>query len=207
VAVVLLLDAVPSVAGLDRAGRGLFRAAAIGALSAFAVAIVGRSLEVWSFKTVRVAPGQPADSFWADSRGELVNRSVEELRGMVGRGDTLACLPEGTLINYLLRMRNPSPFFVVLPPEVLLFGRETIVDSYRRSAPDWILLHGRRLEEYGVEAIGRDFLPELGEHFAANYRPELLVGQDPRNGRGFGALVLARVGGGSSPSSPGSGRP
>lgn len=193
-AVVLLLDAVPASVRLEGRARALYRALACSVLAAVAVASVDRSLRVWRLKDVRVEAVRPVDSFWADSRARSVNAALRELRAVVSPGETLSCLPEGTLLNYLLRTRNPSPNFVVLPPEVLLFGREAVVESYRRAPADWVVLHGRRLEEYGVSTLGGDFLPELGAHLAAAYRPAVLVGRDPRIVGGGGVLILRRSG-------------
>lgn len=191
-AVVLLLDGVPELARLAGRPRALFRAAACGALAGLLLLGVLRSVEIWRLKTTPVLSDRPADRFLADTRGEGIDKTLAELRALVRPGETLACLPEGTMINFLLRLGNPSPYFVVLPPEAELWGSGTIVDSYRRTPPDWIVLHQRRMEEYGFRSFGRDFLPEMGSWIASSYRPEVLIGEMPAVGAGFGLLVLRR---------------
>jgi hypothetical protein len=69
-------------------------------------------------------------------------------------GQTLVCLPEGLMINYLARMRSPLPHFFYYSV-VTEGGRERrVVDRLQQSPPDWVLVVPRGLEEYGITRYG-----------------------------------------------------
>lgn len=69
-------------------------------------------------------------------------------------GQTLVCLPEGLMVNYLARMRSPLPHFFYYSV-VTGGGRERqVVERLRENPPDWVLLVPRGLEEYGIVRYG-----------------------------------------------------
>lgn len=69
-------------------------------------------------------------------------------------GQTLVCLPEGLMVNYLARMRSPLPHFFYYSV-VTERGRESrVVARLRQQPPDWVLLVPRGLEEYGISRYG-----------------------------------------------------
>ena len=44
-------------------------------------------------------------------------------------GATLAVLPEGVMLNYLLRRDSPLRVINLMPPELLVFGEEGILHA------------------------------------------------------------------------------
>ena len=65
---------------------------------------------------------EASDAFIGDARVAYVNRALEYLRERMAPDETLAVLPEGVMLNYLLRRRAPTPYINYMPPELRLYG-------------------------------------------------------------------------------------
>jgi arylsulfatase A-like enzyme len=66
-----------------------------------------------------------------------------------------------------------------MPPEVLLWGEETIAEELARARSRHVLHWYRDLSEYGYDALGEDFAPAIGR-WLATYRTVATMG-DPRH--------------------------
>ena len=93
-------------------------------------------------------------------------------------GDSLAVLPEGVMLNYLARRPNPTPYYNYMPPELVMFGEQAIVDAFAREPPDWIVMTGRGATEYGFEYLGRGYGESLAEWVRENYALVERLGSD-----------------------------
>ncbi|MBC8107523.1 MAG: glycosyltransferase family 39 protein [Anaerolineae bacterium] len=122
----------------------------------------------YSFKPALVARGS-ADEFRADAMGQLVNEVVDALKPLPA-DMTVAVVPQGVMINYLTGKANPTPFFTLMPPEVLMFGDDKIVAAYRTHPPDILVIVATDLGEYGFRAMD-EFAPQTTAWFRANYQP------------------------------------
>lgn len=139
------------------------------------------------------AVGEVRDMFYADERGELVQRVVGQLKKNVTPQEGLVVLPEGVMLNYLARLPNPTPYLNFMPPELIMFGEETILQSLQRASPRYLLLTHKETAEYGYEFFGRDYGQSIGYWIGQHYRPQALYGDPPlRRGSEFGILVLER---------------
>jgi hypothetical protein len=54
--------------------------------------------------------------------------------------DTLVVLPNGTMLNYLLRKSNPTPYQIFSPFEFEVFGDEAVESAVIRAAPEWVVV-------------------------------------------------------------------
>jgi len=190
IVVVALLDWLP--AAIDHAGGagGVFRAAALGALAAAVFGLLQFTAGFLREKTFPV--GRGPDAFRAGPVGFLVNRLVEELERVVPREATMAVLPEGVMINYLVRRVTPVRFVNFLPPELAMFGEDRMLEELRARPPDYVVLVGRTTEEYGLPRFGVDYGRALRAWIASGYRREGLVGAPPFEGPSFGIELLGR---------------
>ncbi len=126
-----------------------------------------------------------AKTVWAGSGGEAV-RTYTALQDPISYGlaqattfiadhtppdSTLVVLPEGVLVNYLTRRRNPTPYVSFIPVELVVFGQEAMLTALERSKPDYLMVVERDLREYGQQFFGMD---SFGKGFQAwidqNYR-------------------------------------
>ena len=108
---------------------------------------------------------------------------------------TLVALPEGVMLNYLSRRKNPAPFLNFTPFETMVYGEDTMVKSFQAHPPDYVLLvHKRDQEDYGVGFFGQD--PNYGriimDWIGRHYQPVALFGSMPLRDERSGILILKR---------------
>jgi hypothetical protein len=169
-------------AAVFRAGA----AAILGFTAAMHVAETGS----WLARKTEVV-GQGRDAFRADLRGRFV---TEALRTIDQAGiETLVVLPEGVTLNYLARVRNPTPYVNFMPPEMLLFGEEAWLGALREARPDAVLVVHKDTTEYGYPFFGRDYGAPVMDWVREAYRPVGLLGDEPlQPGTLFGMRFYAR---------------
>jgi hypothetical protein len=117
---------------------------------------------------------------------------------------TLLVLPEGVMLNYWLRRKNPTRFDLFLPTEMAAFGEAEMLRDLAAHPPDTIVLMHRLPDEFGVGPFGSD--PRNGrallDWVRANYQRVAAFGPEPFGTQGFGTRIFAR---GPAPGAPGSG--
>jgi hypothetical protein len=146
--------------------------------------------------TQRVGAGP--DAFWADqTRGGHVNTAVELVKRLVPPDRTVACFPEGIIINYLARRRTPTPYVNFNPPDLLLFGQSRMLAALSESPPDCALLVHKDTSEFGERFFGRDYGQRIYQWLILNYRvqelPTLDLGAEPLQGDHFGIRLLQPI--------------
>lgn len=133
------------------------------------------------------------DAFRADIRGLFVNQTLDFLEQHAAPGDTLVTLPDGIMINYLLRMVSPTPYTQYSPMMMRMYGEARMLDSFRRSPPDWIVLVHNDDSPYGAQFFGRDYGLHLKRWFDEHYAPVHLANAPPfEHPDKFGILTLRR---------------
>lgn len=192
VLVVALLSWLPAL--IERAGGygAAFRAGALGLLAVLVVGYLGVTSGELSRKPEVVGEGR--DAIRSDTvRGPVVAEFLEEMDRRLTPGQTMAVLPEGVMLNYLLRAPNPTPYTNLVPVQVGLFGEGNIVDAFEATPPDIIVLVHRETSEYGYPYFGRDYGRRLFDWVADHYVPTILFGEPPLvEGTSFGIQVLER---------------
>jgi hypothetical protein len=167
VVVATFLGAVPE--WLERRGRNgaAFRAVVLGAIAGFAVIQIQATQIELGWRTVKVGTG--ADAFLADPSGTPFVALLDRVRRLAAPGDTVAVLPEGVMLNYLLRLENPTPYINFMPPEVILFGEDRMRAAFAARPPVWIVLINRTATEYGYRFLGDDYGRSLVDWVEAHY--------------------------------------
>jgi hypothetical protein len=191
VLVAALVDWIP--AALDRTGAAgtVFRSAALAALAVATAAHLAVTDGWLAAKTVVLGAG--ADRFRADVRGAYVKAALRGIAPMIGPEDTLVVLPEGVMLNYLLRMPTSIPYLTMLPTEVPLFGEDALLGALQRRPPTFILLVHRETGEYGQRFFGRDYALRVAEWISRSYVRVGGAGDPPlRPGSSFGVAALRR---------------
>jgi hypothetical protein len=130
----------------------------------------------YAHKATLVAYG--ADAFWADpvalpndTRGRSVNLMLERLQSL-SSGATVASVPEGVMINYLSRRTNPTPYINLMPPEVLMFGQDRIIQAFEEHPPDYLVMVARSDPvEYGYKSFAADYGRDIFEWMKQHYEP------------------------------------
>lgn len=183
---------IPSL--LERRGRnGLpARAVACACVLAAAFGSVRRTLNWVERKPVEI--GQGGDGFLADARGAFVREALAEIERGVPADGTLLVLPEGVMLNYLARRASPTPYVNFMPPELALFGEETMLAVLRTRPPSAVLLVHKDTSEYGLPLFGRDYGRALAAWVAERFRPAATWGAQPLvHPQRFGIQLLLPV--------------
>lgn len=183
VAIYALWDWAPRAFVAGGGSGRILRAAFLAALMVFVLRCLNATRE--NFATLTVPVGKGADAFLADSRGREVNRWLAELENLTPSQATLAVAPEGIMVNYLSRRRDPTPYISMMPVEVLMFGETKMLEALREHPPEYAIITDENMNDYGFadfKITNDGYADLLGTWFADHYQ---LVGQVPKDDRGL----------------------
>ncbi len=183
-AIGVLLDVLPKWLCRVWKGGAVFRLAVAGLVLADTLGfVVATSANLWH-KTSSIAAGPDRIMVYNDSTS-LVGREVTEF--LAEADATFVALPEGIMLNYLSRRRNPTAYINLMPPEVRMVG-----EALAAGRPDYIVLLPRDMAEYGVGNFG---CPEYGEQIMnwvrQHYRPVRTIAVPDTSGDDFVIEILA----------------
>jgi len=110
---------------------------------------------------------------------------------------TLIALPEGTILNYLARRPNPTPYICFTMIEMISFGEGQMLAlaAMQAAPPDLIVLTHVSSEDYGMAFFGQD--PRYGrsimDWIQQNYQTAARFGDEPLLPSSvFGIKILKR---------------
>lgn len=144
---------------------------------------VNKALEQWEIPRRSAPPG----------RGRAVNWALEQVDQRIAADQTLVVVPEGVMINYLSRRRNPTPYINFMPPEIMLFNERAILTAMRSTPPDYVLVVHKDTAEYGFRFFGQDYGQEIFAWIESNYRPVSSTGAPPLRDSRFGMVMMRRI--------------
>ena len=174
-----------------------FRQIALGTLAIAIAPYLGLSYAWYSTKTLPIGSG--GDHFFASTApgqetGGMLREAQQALEETAPPGATIAVLPEGVMLNYLMRRDSPLRVVSFMPPELIAFGEREIIRSLDAAPPDFVVLVHKDTSEYGGPRFGVD--PHYGletmRWVNARYRPVRVIGRDPLSADGFGIVILRR---------------
>jgi Dolichyl-phosphate-mannose-protein mannosyltransferase len=204
--VVAAVAGVPAVARRAFGGGALAQAVGVALVAAGLLALWRHSETLYARKDFRL--GEAADAIVVErARGAVVAEALGLLEARMRPGETLLALPEGLFLNYWLRRRDPSRFWLFLPAEFAAVGGEAVMlEDVRAHPPDFVALVDRPHREFGVGPFGND--PRNGRALLGfvreGYDEVGRVGAEPFRNRGFGIALLRRKG--AAPAAAVSGR-
>ncbi len=188
VVTVLIVDWLPAWVSL-RGGFGrVTQAAGIALLLIVSGQFILLSSTQIAAKTLRVSNG--SDTILAYPWGYVVNQGLSALRNLLKPGETMAVLPEGVMLNYLVRVENPTPYVNFMPPEVLMFGEEEMIAAFKAHPPDYIVALPRPVSEYGFEEFGKDYASNLVSWVGDNYQEIVTICPEETREVLFGKLTI-----------------
>jgi hypothetical protein len=173
---VVVTSWLPSALDARGAFGGALRAAACVLFAVLAYVHLERTAHYLDQKTVSI--GRGADVFLADMRGVPLRAALAALETRPA-DSTFAVLPEGVMLNFLARRRNPTPFINFMPPELALFGETRMLSSFAAHPPNQIVLVHKDTSEYGFAFFGRDYGVAWLRWVHANYGERMRFGDAP----------------------------
>ncbi len=130
--------------------------------------------------------------FYTDFRGNSMKEVIKEIENHASPQDTLAVLPEGVMLNFLLQRNNPTPYINFMPPEFVLFGESNMLKAFQANPPDYIVLTNKSLMEYGFQEAGVDIGIELYQWIDKQYSPIKQIGTESESNLPFTSMRLLR---------------
>jgi len=181
------------------AQRGGSRLLVLGGMAGLWLGTIGVYLyfSYGSIQHLRIPVGEGGDAFYGgipDIRAIGVNRTVDIAR-QLPPGATLACLPEGIMINYLARRPSSLPYVNFNPPDLALFGENPMLAALQNHPPDFVMIVDKDTTEFGLtfgDTYGRRLLRWIAGHYQ-EIPLDPPIGNPPLRGRGFGMRLLAYI--------------
>lgn len=172
--VVFFCDSLPRFAAQRHQGGRLLRNVALLSFGLLAITMLRQSQLVYTMKSTTW--NTPAGDLLildpsVDSRSEHLQAVTDQLLHSLPEDATMAVIPEGVTLNFLLRRRNPTPYINLMPPELLIHGEDRILESWRDAPPDWVLWWPKDTREYGRGDFGLTggYAARLGEWIENRY--------------------------------------
>ena len=123
---------------------------------------------------------------------ELV-QVMAHLADHAGGNDTLVVLPEGAMVNFLARQRNPLHYDLFTPPELNGPGVEAaVIAQLEETRADRVLVVGRSVAEFGYRGLGLDYGLSLMGFVREHYDVEAAFGAPPFGDEEGGCVVYRR---------------
>ena len=151
-------------------------------------------------KTVPVASG--ADRLWAystnvdDATSVRVAETFTWMQAHTPANTTVAALPAGAMLNFLLRRDNPNGYLRWNPAELAAFGQTNMNRAFEERPPDYILLLGLDNGEFWDPLAWRqagDAAQELIAWIHGHYHQiGLFMGSDWEQTDYFGVKIFER---------------
>lgn len=195
--VLFLLADAPRL--LERAGgrATLALVGHTGLVAAFALTLALSSLRLWDLKTLPIAEGR--DRFYTYAahlapQGPMVENARRLVLAAQADARTLTVFPEGTMLNYLLRLRSPLATFEFVPPALAFYGQDRLLGELDADPPELVVVLSRNIQEFGSpvfgfdDASGRRIVKWIEQRYAIAGQ----FGGNPLDVRELGVLVLRR---------------
>jgi hypothetical protein len=152
----------------------------------------------YSTKTLTI--GFDRDRFYvSDLAGLPLDRLspavVAALRELAGPGDTVAVVPEGVMINYLLRLDSPLQVVNLMPPELVTFGETRVLRSLEVAPPTFVVFVHKPTAEYGYPLFGTraDYGQATMAWVRSRYRSIRVFGENPTSEGGYGLEIFRKL--------------
>ncbi|MEZ5963041.1 MAG: hypothetical protein R3F56_04255 [Planctomycetota bacterium] len=193
VLVTVALWRVPDAIAARGGQASIARATVLGLATVLALGLLGRAR--LQMQTKRATFGARDDAFYVQEEAiaALWGRVATWIVTHTDPNATVAIMPEGVMVDYLTRRRNPTRHVNFMPPEILMFGEADILADFERHPPDYVALVHRPSVEYGLPLFGKDFAVELLAWIRAHYTVVERFGDEPlQQVERYGADMLKR---------------
>jgi hypothetical protein len=137
----------------------LFRRIAVYSVVAFIFCTFPLSNYFYSKKDYLIGKG--SDRFLTygskfEPGGEAISILIKHINHTMSQSNNFIVIPEGIMINYLVRKSTSIKYISITPGEVAVYGETAILNSLRNCAPDYIIKIPRKTDEFRVRPFGED---------------------------------------------------
>jgi hypothetical protein len=178
-----LFRSVPDMVNVHKRARAVYMVVVATCLASGIWQLEAISLLYFKLKTTPIAGG--SDRFYGfETRGEPIASLVAQAdQTLAAKPEcrTLLVLPEGVMLNYLLRKPSTIPEFMFVPALIQGALRARLLKGLQAQPPDCVVLISRNMREFGVSRFGDS--PEHGSEILSwleeNYKSFEHIGGDP----------------------------
>ncbi len=107
-----------------------------------------------------------------------MNNAIKYLNDNLNGNDTVLVLPEGLMINYLLRKPSPSYNTSFTPLDFDAYGEKYLIDKFMDNQPKYLVLLPRNYKDYNKTFICTDFGVEFCNAILKNYTQKIQFGKE-----------------------------
>jgi hypothetical protein len=196
----VLMSGIPD--GLRRRGwvsGAIFRHSVLAVVCVLVSVYAVKSYKHYSIMDYPV--GEGGDTIIASGHygGKGVDILLEQIDKVMAPDEDFIIMPEGVLVNYLSRRKNPTEFMTFLPTDMTIYGEDRLLSALQASKPDYIILISRDTIEYGVHYLGQGYGDSIYSFVRSGYSDVVRIGDmsflENSEGKGLGILILKRIGG------------
>ncbi|MBN1363897.1 MAG: hypothetical protein JW976_03740 [Syntrophaceae bacterium] len=146
---------------------------------------------IYEVKNYPIAEGR--DRFLTFSNpGIIVNDALGQIINLMSANDTLIVMPDGVMLNYLSRKRNPSRYFEFTPNFVEATGEDNIINEISLNPPSFVVLSKKNTEEHGAKYFGMNYGLNIYSWIINNYDKVSSLGNERLNGEEFGISIYKK---------------
>lgn len=127
-----------------------------------------------------------------DKRGEILNNTIDTMEKLLKEGENFLVLPQGVMLNYLLKRKSSTKYYTFLPSDYEMYGEDEILNDLTNASPDYILLVDMDTSFLGYKYFGKDYGVKTYSWIEENYQPYQLIGNWPFTDKGFGILICKK---------------
>jgi hypothetical protein len=197
----MLLSYVP--ASLDRrwGSSSILRYSVLAALVVMLAVYSIKSYRLYEMQDYAVGEGGDTLITSGYSGGKGVEILLEQIDKVMAPEDDFIVMPEGTLVNYLSRRKNPTKFVTFLPTDITIYGEDRMLAALADTPPDYIILISRDTIEYGVHYLGQGYGDRIYAFIMNGYEGVVRIGnlgfleESTGMGQPLGMLIMKRRGG------------
>jgi hypothetical protein len=131
----------------------------------------------------------------ATGRAEAMGQFLDYMARKSGsdREGGLVVIPEGLTLNYFTGIRNPTAYYLFIPPELQPSSvEERMVEELAATRPRYVVWNARDVREFGAGQFGSDYARAIESWLAHNYQVEREFPIDPKPGAAAYSIVLLR---------------
>jgi hypothetical protein len=195
----MLMSEIPG--GLSRrwVGGSIFRYSVFAVVCVLVSVYAVKSYRLYSMMDYPV--GEGGDTIIASGHygGKGLDILLEQIDKVMAPDEDFIIMPEGVLVNYLSRRKNPTEFMTFLPTDMTIYGEDRLLSALQATSPDYIILISRDTIEYGVHYLGQGYGDSIYRFVRSGYSDVVRIGDmsflENSEGKGLGILIMKRNGG------------
>ena len=150
-----------------------------------------KTMHFYYAKNYPIAKGR--DRFLTFSNpGLIVNEALGQISKLMSPNDTLVVMPDGVMLNYLSRKRNPSRYFEFTPNFVEATSEEKIINEISLNPPSFIILSKKDTSEHGAKYFGVNYARNIYSWIISNYDKVSTLGDGTLTGDDFGIIIYKK---------------